>query len=86
MRILALVVFLQVCCRVLSAQAPSSNGEAEGEGSPWWQLVGVLLPPFLHGLCLCADRPRVAEGMLPPLVSMLGRELSAASLLLLNLQ
>lgn len=59
----------QVCCRVLSAESLSTDAEAEDSENPWWQLVGVLLPPFLHGLCMCVDRSRVAEGLLPPLVS-----------------
>ncbi|CAM9107710.1 unnamed protein product, partial [Ectocarpus fasciculatus] len=80
---------LQVCCRVLSAECPSTDTEAENDESPWWKLVGVLLPPFLHGLCMCVDRPRVAEGMLPSLVrlsevlshriSRIPREAAAAS-------
>lgn len=61
--------FAQVCCRVLSAECSAPGNKADDGENPWWQLVGVLLPPFLHGLCMCVDRPRVAEGMLPPLVS-----------------
>ncbi|CAM9363775.1 unnamed protein product, partial [Laminaria digitata] len=38
---------LQVCCRVLTGEG-SPCDEAEDSDSPWWQLVGVLLPPFLH--------------------------------------
>lgn len=59
----------QVCCRVLSLQT-SNERDAEDDGSPWWHLIGVLLPPFLHGLCMCSNRSRIAEGMLPSLVSM----------------
>lgn len=59
---------MQVCCRVLTGEC-SPCDEAEDSDSPWWQLVGVLLPPFLHGVCMCVDRPCVAEGLLPPLVS-----------------
>lgn len=59
----------QVCCRVLNARPPSVEDVIEDDGSPSWHLLGVLLPPFLHGLCLCSDRPRVAEGVLPSLVS-----------------
>lgn len=54
---------------MLSAECPWTDNEAENDESPWWKLVGVLLAPFLHGLCMCVDRPRVAEGMLPSLVS-----------------
>ncbi|CAM9591597.1 unnamed protein product, partial [Scytosiphon promiscuus] len=61
---------LQVCCRVLSAECSSTALESENYESPLWKLVGVLLPPFLHGLCMCVDRPRIAYGMLPPLVRL----------------
>lgn len=61
--------FGQVCCRVLSAECSSTVDKDEDGENPRWRLVGVLLPPFLHGLCMCVDRPRIAEGMLPPLVS-----------------
>lgn len=61
----------QMCCRVLSAECSSTDENSEDDESPWWQLVGLLLPPFLHGLCMCVDRPKIAEGMLPPLVSIL---------------
>lgn len=47
----------------------STDRNSQDDGDPWWQLVGVLLPPFLHGLCLCADLPGVADGMLPSLAS-----------------
>lgn len=62
--------FGQVCCRVLSAGCSSTLDKDEDGENPRWRLVGVLLPPFLHGLCMCVDRPRIAEGMLPPLVSV----------------
>ena len=50
----------------------------DDDDDPWWQLVGVLLPPFLHGLCLCADVPRVAEGILPSLASALASLIAQA--------
>lgn len=63
----------QVCCRVLSAESCTTDAKDGDSENPWWQLVGVLLPPFLHGLCMCVDRSRVAEGLLPPLVSCADR-------------
>lgn len=62
--------WLQVCCRVLREFSSSIDRDStEDDETPSWQLVGVLLPPFLHGLCMCTNRPRIAEGLLPPLVS-----------------
>lgn len=57
---------------MLSAEGSSTVDKDEDGENPRWRLVGVLLPPFLHGLCMCVDRPRIAEGMLPPLVSGIG--------------
>ncbi|CAM9104396.1 unnamed protein product [Discosporangium mesarthrocarpum] len=57
---------LKVCCSVLPLYSDGVGGSVHTSN-----LIGVLLPPFLHGLFLCANRPRVAEAILPAVVHLL---------------